>query len=217
MTNVIFIAPPSAGKGTQAQMLKEKYNYAHISTGDMLREVAASGTELGNQVAELINNGIFVSDELIFEMLNNKLQTLQSAPGIIFDGFPRTIRQVEMLDELLKSMDQKIDYVIYLDIDRDMALRRVLGRISCPKCNTIYSLYKDTFVKEGYCNKCGAELEKRGDDTEETFVNRFNTYIEKSQPIIDYYKEKGLLHVVKCCEEKEDTFKQIEDVINKGQ
>lgn len=214
MTNLIFIAPPAAGKGTQSELLEQNYNYAHISTGDMLREVAASGTELGNQVAELINNGIFVSDEMIFEMLKNKLQTLQSHPGIIFDGFPRTLKQVEMLDELLKSMNQKVDYVIYLDIDRDMAMHRALGRISCPKCNAIYNLYNDVFNKEGYCNKCGAELEKRGDDNEATFINRFNTYIEKSQPIIDYYKQKGLLNVVKCCEEKEDTFKQIEDVIN---
>ncbi len=216
MMNIIFIAPPAAGKGTQSEILKEKYNLEHISTGDLLREVASSGSELGNQIQDIMNKGELVSDELMVELLKSKIESLVDTKGIIFDGFPRTIKQAEMLDNLLKSLNQSIDYVLCLEIEKEMAMRRALGRVTCPECNSIYNLYTSTFKKDNHCNKCGSMLEKRQDDTEEKFINRFDTYLEKTKPLIEYYNNKNLLYNIKCCEEKEDTFKQIEAIINKG-
>lgn len=215
MTNMVFIAPPAAGKGTQADLLKQKYNFEHISTGDLLREVVASGSDFGKQISEIINRGELVSDDIVLSLLRTKLESLQGASGVVFDGFPRTLQQAELLENLLISLNQKVDYVIYLKIDRDMAMRRALGRITCSKCGAIYDIYNGKFDKEGFCNKCGGELEKRNDDNEETFKKRFDSYIEKTAPLIEYYQNKGLLYNVSCCEAREDTFKQIENIINK--
>lgn len=216
MTNIIFIAPPAAGKGTQSDLLKTRYNYAHISSGDLLREIAATDTDLGREVNDKISQGILIEDELMLSLFRQKIESLGNVPGVIFDGFPRTLKQAEMLDALLNELGQAIDYVIYLEIDRDMAMRRALGRITCPVCNAIYNVYNDTFIKEGSCNKCESQLEHRTDDNEETFIKRFNTYLEKTKPVMEYYKQKDLLHNVKCCEEKEDTFNQIESIIKKA-
>ncbi|MDD3048906.1 MAG: adenylate kinase [Bacilli bacterium] len=217
MRNIIFIAPPAAGKGTQSTLIKEKYDLEHISTGDLLRAEVASGSALGNEVSEIINKGELVNDELMIKLLKSKIESLTDPKGIIFDGFPRTIHQAEMLDELMMSLESKIDYVIYLDIDKEVAMKRALGRITCPSCGAIFNIYTDTFNEENHCNKCGTELEKRQDDTEEKFINRFDNYIEKTKPLVEYYQAKGLLHNVKCCPNREDTFVQIEEVINEGE
>ena len=208
--NIIFIAPPAAGKGTQAEMLSKDYNLYHLSTGDLLRDVSNTDTFLGSRVKELIDNGDFVSDELIFEMINEKINSLDSVNGIIFDGVPRTLEQAHMLDKLFK-----IDYVIYLDVEKEVAMKRATGRVTCPICNNIYNVYFDN-IDDNKCNTCKVELSKREDDTEEKFNHRFDTYLERTKPVIDYYNKKGILYVIKNIGTKYDIYENIKSVINKG-
>ena len=208
--NVIFIAPPAAGKGTQAEMLGKDYNLYHLSTGDVLREVSNMDTDLGRRVKELIDNGNFVSDELIFELLEGKINLLDSVDGIIFDGVPRTLEQAHMLDKLVK-----IDYVIYLDVEKEVAMKRAVGRITCPICNATYNTYFDE-LDDNKCNVCKVELSKREDDTEEKFNHRFDTYLLRTEPVIDYYKKRGILYIVKNIGTKYDIYENIKSVINKG-
>ena len=208
--NVIFIAPPAAGKGTQAEMLSKDYNLYHLSTGDMLREVSNMDTYLGSRVKELIDNGNFVSDELIFELLEDKINSLTDVNGIIFDGVPRTLEQAIMLDKLIK-----IDYVIYLDVEKEVAMKRAVGRVTCPICNNIFNTYFDE-IDDNKCNTCKVELSKREDDTEEKFNHRFDTYLLRTKPVVDYYNEKGILHIIKNIGTKYDIYENIKSVINKG-
>jgi adenylate kinase len=212
--NIIFIAPPAAGKGTQSAFLEEKYGLAHISTGELLREVASNGTEFGNKIADLINNGIFVDDKTMADMLKTKIESIDSNTGIIFDGYPRNVNQADTLNEILESVNRKVDYVIYLNISKDRAMKRTLGRLTCSSCGSIFNIYSDTFKTEGLCNNCNGKLERRDDDTEERFNVRFDTFLEKTQPLIDYYKGKGLLHEVEAQVKREDTFALIEKVLN---
>lgn len=213
--NIIFIAPPAAGKGTQAEMLKNDYNFYHLSTGDLLREVANSDTELGKSVKELIDNGNFVSDELMMKLLKEKIETLSNVNGIIFDGIPRTLEQADMLETLLSSMNQKVDHVIYLDVEKSVAMKRATGRVTCPTCNAIYNVYFDD-LDDNKCNKCNVELSKREDDTEEKFNHRFDTYLLRTKPVIDYYNSKGILSVINNIGTKYDIYENIKSVINKG-
>jgi len=210
--NIIFIAPPAAGKGTQAEMLREKYNMYHLSTGDLLREISKSDTELGKEVKELIDNGKLIDDELMLKLLKEKISSLENNDGIIFDGFPRTIRQAEMLNELLSSMNQSIDRVIYLEVDKEIASKRATGRVTCPNCGNIYNIYFDD-IKDNKCNNCNVTLSKREDDTIEKFNNRFDTYMSSTKPVIDYYRDLNILYTVSSIGDKKDIFKNIESII----
>lgn len=210
MMNIVLIAPPAAGKGTHSALLKDKYGLSHISTGDLLREFAVTN----HDISEKLSRGELITDEIVFELLENKIKDLNSNKGHIFDGFPRTLSQAEELNNILTKFNQKVDVVIYLDIDKDVAMKRVLGRLTCPKCGEIYNIHRDTFKKENHCNICDTELTKREDDNEETFTKRFDTYLEKTAPLIEYYRNKELLHNVICQKDKEDTFKLIEDILS---
>ncbi|MDD2625410.1 MAG: nucleoside monophosphate kinase [Tenericutes bacterium] len=209
MMNIILIAPPAAGKGTHSATLKEKYGLSHISTGDLLREVAVKDKDIADKIAK----GELISDEIVYTLLENKIIEINSSKGHIFDGFPRTLNQAIEVDNILKKFNQKVDVVIYLDIEKDVAMKRVLGRLTCSNCGEIYNIYRDTFINENHCNKCNSILIKRNDDNEETFTKRFNTYLEKTQPLIDFYKNRGLLKNVKCQKTQEETFKLIENII----
>lgn len=213
--NVVFIAPPAAGKGTQATLLRDYYNFYHISTGDVLREIAETNTPLGCEIKALIDNGKLVSDELMAKLLKEKIGSLGNVEGIIFDGFPRTLEQAHMLDEILNEVGMKVNKVIYFDIDKDTAMKRALGRVTCKDCGEIYNTYFDTFLKEDKCSKCGGKLEKRMDDTEEKFSNRFDTYLEKTKPLIDYYTNLNLLETVNCSDSKDNIFNKIKFIIEK--
>lgn len=213
MKNIIFIAPPAAGKGTQAEMLKEKYNLVHISTGDLLRHEISSGSPMGNHIKELIEDGRLVEDNIIFDLLKKRLNESDCEHGYILDGFPRDIEQAKGYEEICESLNRSIGYVIFLDISKEEAMKRITGRISCPSCGAVYNEYIDSFEKKGFCNNCSAKLEKRSDDNEETFNHRFDTYITKTKPVVDYYKEKGLLHIIDSNGTKDQTFAQIENII----
>ena len=183
--NVVFIAPPAAGKGTQATLLRDYYNFYHISTGDVLREIAETNTPLGCEIKALIDNGKLVSDELMAKLLKEKIGSLGNVEGIIFDGFPRTLEQAHMLDEILNEVGMKVNKVIYFDIDKDTAMKRALGRVTCKDCGEIYNTYFDTFLKEDECSKCGGKLEKRMEENHKPV--KIGSYRENKCPK-NYFK-----------------------------
>ena len=211
MKSVILIAAPAAGKGTEAAYLKEQYNMPHISTGDMLREKAQEDSNLGRDINYKINNGIFVSDELIIEILKQRIEQEDCNNGYILDGFPRNVAQAEAYQTMLEELGKDLGVVIVLDIDKKLAASRIAGRISCPECKEVYNTSnKEMKPKtEGICDKCGAELVKRADDTEETYMDRYNTYIEKTAPLIDFYEKQGVVYHVDSNNGREKTHEQV--------
>ena len=209
MKNIIFIAPPAAGKGTQSTMLKENYGYNHLSTGDMLREVVSSGTDFGLQVKNIIDRGELVSDELIISLINDKLAKIDGKPFIL-DGFPRTLNQAKSLDNMLDD-----DYVvIYLDLGEEEATNRIVNRLTC-KCGKSYNLNVANLKPkvDGICDVCGSELIKRNDDNLESFKIRYNSFLENTKPLIEYYDNKNKLRKIDVNRNVEDIFKDIVDVI----
>lgn len=215
MKSVILIAAPAAGKGTEAALLKNEYNMPHISTGDILREKAKEDSELGRDINYKINNGIFVSDELIIEILKTRIMQEDCNNGYILDGFPRNVAQAQAYQSMLEELGKEIGVVIVLDIDKNLAASRIAGRISCPKCKEVYNTSSEEMKPktEGICDKCGAELVKRADDNEETYMDRYNTYIEKTAPLIDFYEKQGIVYHVDGNNGKEDTHKQVVKIL----
>lgn len=190
MKNVILIAPPAAGKGTLSMYLTDTFGYVQLSTGDMLRERAEEDTKL----KEIMKTGKLIDDKTVFEALEAKLNKLGDTPYIL-DGFPRTVTQAVMYDELLQNMGKDLGVVIYLDVDKEELKKRVVTRLVCPKCRASYSTRNESLLpkEEGLCDNCRIELIQREDDTEEVFDKRYNEYLEKTSPLIDYYESKGLL------------------------
>lgn len=215
MKNIIFLAPPAAGKGTLSEMLTEKYGYGHISTGDLLREEVKKGTALGQEAEGLMKEGKYVPDELIIKLISNRITEPDCENGYILDGFPRTKVQAEKYAELLKELGKDLGVVIYIDIDKDMAIKRACSRITCPKCGRIYNKYSNEMKPkvEGMCDDCNVKLTQRADDTEETFVKRFDEYMTKTMPLYDYYKDLGVLKTIKAYESKFDTFNEAVKVL----
>lgn len=213
MKNIIFIAPPAAGKGTQSDLLVKKYGYSHISTGDLLRSEVASGSELGNSLKDIMASGSLVSDEIVTTLLKNKLSTLDGA--FILDGYPRTLEQAKTLSNLAKELGIVLDTVLYLDMDSVTAMKRAVGRITCPSCKRGYNKYFDEVKPklENICDDCNIQLESRSDDTEETFKTRFNSYIENTEPLLKYYKDLGILYMIDNSGTPQSTFEKIEEVI----
>lgn len=190
MKNVILIAPPAAGKGTLAKKLVDKFGYVQLSTGDILREEAKDNKDL----YDLINTGKLVDDKIVFKALEAKLNKLGDTPFIL-DGFPRTVNQAVMYDELLSSMKKDIGVVIYLDVDKEELKNRVVTRLVCPSCKVSYSTRNSNLfpVNEGLCDSCKVNLIQREDDREEVFNLRYDEYIEKTSPLINYYDARGVL------------------------
>lgn len=211
MKNVIFIAPPAAGKGTQSERLM-KIGYEHISTGDMLREEINKNTVLGKEINEIITKGKLVSDELVFELITNKITNL-SKPFIL-DGFPRTINQAKLLDELFQKLNITNYEVVYLDVSLDVALKRALGRLTC-SCGSSYNIYNENLKPklENICDKCGKVLVKRNDDNEESFKVRFETFLNNIEPIKDFYREKDRLHVIDTMLSTEEVTDRIKGIL----
>lgn len=217
MKNIIFLAPPAAGKGTLSEMLVDKYGYGHISTGDLLREEIKNQTEIGKQAEDLMKQGKFVSDDVIIELISNRITKPDCENGYILDGFPRTLVQAEKYDELLKELGKDLGVVIYINIDKEMAMKRACSRITCPKCGKIYNKYSNEMKPkvEGICDDCGVELTQRSDDSEETFIKRFDEYVNKTMPLFDYYKNKGVLKTIEAHESKYDTFNDAIEILEK--
>ena len=211
--NIIFIAPPAAGKGTLSEKLVAKYGYKHLSTGDLLRAEIKKENDLGKKIEEIISRGELVSDDIITELLKNELKSIDGK--FILDGYPRNIAQADTLNGIFSELNIENYVTIYLDLEEELAMKRALGRVICGGCGASYNTYFENFMpkNEGICDKCGSELKHRSDDTEETFKVRFSTYVEKTSPVLDYYKNLGKLEVIDANIESDEVFKIIEEML----
>lgn len=198
MKNIIFIAPPAAGKGTVSDYLIKNYHYKHLSTGDLLREEIEAGSEFGKELDKIISSGNLVNDDVMIRLVKEKLDTITNQ-AFILDGFPRTLEQAKSLDQMLISMGVTNTQAIYLDIDENLALQRVLGRVNCPNCKRSYNIYFENMrpINDNICDDCKTELSKRMDDNEDSFKVRFDTYLKNASSILDYYRDKNMLSEVK--------------------
>lgn len=193
MLRAVLLGPPGAGKGTQAVRLVEKYEIPHISTGDIFRKNIKEGTELGKKAQEYMNAGALVPDELVVDLVKDRLQQDDCKNGFLLDGFPRTIFQAEKLDEFLSESNLKMDIVINLKVEKEALIKRLTGRRVCKDCGASYHIVNIPPKKEGVCDICGGDLIQRKDDNIETVENRINVYEEQTAPLIGYYKEAGSL------------------------
>jgi len=195
--DIILLGPPGAGKGTQAERLVAEHGMVQLSTGDMPREARKADTELGHQVAAVMDSGALVSDEIVSALIDAKLAALGEDQGAIFDGYPRTLAQAQSLDDILASHGRRLDYVIELVVDEDSLVERITGRFSCSNCG---APYHDRFKRpkvEGTCDVCGAhEFKRRADDNEETVRTRMAEYRAKTAPILPFYEERRLVRRV---------------------
>ena len=217
MKNIIFIAPPAAGKGTQAKLVSEEYNIPHISTGDLLREEMAKNTEIGISIKEDMNKGNLVSDEVITTLLKNRITKSDCQNGYILDGYPRNLEQAKKYNELLEQLNYDKGVVIFFNIDKDVALKRTLSRIVCQNCGSSYNLLIEDLKpkKENICDRCNSELKTRTDDTEEVFIHRFDTYLNSTKDLIEYYENLGLLHTVEVSTKDALTiFEEVKEILN---
>lgn len=211
--NIVLLAPPAAGKGTMSELLIKKYGFTHISTGDLLRNALSRNDEIAKSLKETMDAGKLVDDETILKLVYDKLSSSDNK-GFIFDGFPRTINQAIAFDKMLSDMDNKVDTAIYITVPKEVALKRTTGRITCPSCKRIYNIYFDNLrpKNSNICDECGVELIKRGDDSEEVFEKRYATYLKETEPLVNYYQEKGILKEVENIN-KEEAFRNITTIL----
>lgn len=217
MKNIIFIAPPAAGKGTQSKLVSEEYNIPHISTGDLLREEINNKTELGLKVKEDMDKGNLVSDEIITTLIKNRITMPDCKNGYILDGYPRTLEQAKIYNKLLEELKYDKSKVIFFDIDKERALKRTISRIICPNCGSSYNLLIEELKpkKENICDRCNHELKVRNDDTEEIFIHRYDTYISNTKELIEYYEKLSLLTRIEVLDKSASTiFEEVKKVLN---
>ena len=219
MKNIILLAAPAAGKGTLASILKDAYMIPHISTGDLLRDASKEDSPLGKEIGEILASGNLVNDDIVYKLLERKLESDECANGYILDGFPRTVEQAIEYENILKRLNYDLGKVILLDVDKDILKMRIVGRRLCKDCGAIYNVDIDASKPkvDGVCDLCGGSLYQRSDDNAESFENRYQTYIEKTQPLIDYYKEKNILYTVDGSKDKEYTFNQVKSILESGE
>lgn len=213
--NLILLGAPGAGKGTQAKFIVEKYGIPQISTGDMLREAVAKGTELGKKAKEFMSQGKLVPDEIVIGIVKERLRQKDCEGGFILDGFPRTIAQAEALDRIMAEMGRKIDAVINISVPEEEIVRRIVNRRICRECGAIYHLIYDPPKRPGICDKCGGELYQRDDDREEVVRQRFAVYRKSTQPLIDYYRKRGVLYEVDGTKDIESVKSEILSILEK--
>lgn len=214
MMNIIFIAPPAAGKGTLSKYLEDQYGFIHISTGDLLRDISKENTTLGKEVAKLMLEGKFISDDIMMEIFEKKFQKIQGQPFIL-DGMPRTIDQAKYLDTLFKKYHVDNYKVINITISDDLLKKRATGRRICSKCKASYNVYFEEFKPkvENICDFCKNELLQREDDREETFIARMKTYEKETQPLLKYYDEQHVLYKVDANQPQAQIIRDIDKII----
>ena len=210
---IIMLGAPGAGKGTQAKKIAAKYEIPHISTGDIFRANIKNGTELGKKAKTYMDQGLLVPDELVCDLVVDRIQQDDCKKGYILDGFPRTIPQAESLDKALQAIGEKMDYAIDVEVPDENIVKRMGGRRACVGCGATYHLVYAPTKKEGICDVCGGELILRDDDKPETVQKRLGVYHEQTQPLIDYYKNQGILREVDGSVDMEDVFKEILNIL----
>lgn len=212
--NIILLGPPGAGKGTQARHLVEKRNMIQLSTGDMLREAKNSGSEMGNRVATVMARGDLVTDEIVIGLIKEKI-SVEDGGGFIFDGFPRTLKQADALDSLLKECRKSLDFVIEMKVDDDALVSRITGRSSCGACGEVFHDVTNPWPSSGECPKCSSrEQVRRADDNEESLRQRLMEYYKKTSSLIGYYYAKGDHVSVNGLASVEEVQESIAEVLN---
>lgn len=210
---IIMLGAPGAGKGTQAKKIAAKYGIPHISTGDIFRANIKNGTELGKKAKTYMDQGLLVPDELVVDLVVDRVNQEDCKNGYVLDGFPRTIPQAEALDKALEAQGQKMDYAIDVDVPDENIIRRMGGRRACVGCGATYHLVYAAPKKENICDVCGKELILRDDDKPETVEKRLNVYHEQTQPLIEYYTNAGILKTVDGTVDMEDVFAAIVSIL----
>lgn len=210
---IIMLGAPGAGKGTQAKKIAEKYKIPHISTGDIFRANIKEGTELGKKAKTYMDQGLLVPDELVVDLVVDRVKQDDCTNGYVLDGFPRTIPQAESLDAALKKIGEKIDYAINVEVPDENIVRRMSGRRACLGCGATYHIEHIPPKTEGICDTCGKELVLRDDDKPETVTKRLNVYHEQTQPLIDYYTDKKVLAEVDGTKDMAEVFSDIVKIL----
>lgn len=213
---IIMLGAPGAGKGTQAQMIAKEKGIPHISTGDIFRANIKEGTDLGKEAKTYMDQGKLVPDELTVRILLDRVSKEDCKNGYVLDGFPRTIPQANVLDEELKKLDDAVDFAINVDVPDENIVNRMSGRRACPKCGATYHLKHVPPKKDGICDVCGEKLVQRDDDKPETVKKRLGVYHEQTQPLIEYYTDKGILKTVDGTVDPKDVFAAINDILAEG-
>lgn len=210
---IIMLGAPGAGKGTQAKRIAEKYNIPHISTGDIFRANIKNGTELGKKAKTYMDQGLLVPDELVVDLVVDRVAQDDAKNGYVLDGFPRTIPQAEALDAALEKINDKVDYAIDVDVPDSNIIDRMSGRRACVGCGGTYHIVYNPTKAEGVCDACGGQLILRDDDKPETVENRLNVYHDQTQPLIDYYTKKSILKSVDGTKDMNEVFENIVKIL----
>lgn len=210
---IVLLGAPGAGKGTQAKKIAEKFDIPHISTGDIFRENIKNQTQLGKKAKEYIDQGLLVPDELVLELIIDRLNEPDCKNGYVLDGFPRTIPQAIALDEALDKKNDRIKHAIDVDVPDEVIIRRMSGRRVCLNCGRTYHIETLRPKVEGICDYCDSKLVLREDDKQETVQKRLKVYHEQTQPLLDYYKKKGILYSVNGTKDIDDIYNEIINVL----
>ena len=210
--NLIFIGPPGSGKGTQARRLKEKYDFLHLSTGDFLRELIDRGGETAEKLKSFLDKGSLVPDELMLELIRDYIHE-NAGRNIIFDGFPRTIRQAQGLEQAMNTHSQEVGTAVLFELDVAEVIRRLSSRRLCPECGRIYNVLSHPPKKQGICNCCSAELITRTDDSPETVRKRMDIYRKKTEPLINFYERKNILLRVNAAGDMTTVFENLKSAL----
>ena len=211
--NLILLGPPGAGKGTQAKFIAKKFNLYQLSTGDLLRNEIKNKTEIGKKIDHIIAHGDFVVDEIINQLLKTVIKNSSNRNNIIFDGYPRNISQAENLEIILNEDNQSINFIFFLKVTREIIEKRILGRITCEKCNTIFNKYLDKDEIEKH--ECGVSyLKKREDDNEEVIITRYEEYMKKTKPVLDFYSSRSYFHQIDGSQKIQEITGKIEQILS---
>lgn len=206
---IVLLGAPGSGKGTQAKKLVTDYGFPQVSTGDLLRDAVARGTEYGLQAKAAMDAGRLVSDDIVLGILQERLSRPDAAGGFILDGYPRNLAQAEALEGVLARLGQPLDAAVLMEVDLAILMKRLTGRRSCPNCGRVYNIYFLPPPADGRCGNCGAELVQRSDDREETIGRRLEVYRAETEPLIGYYRRLGKLKVVEAEGELEEVYARL--------
>ena len=211
--NIILLGSPGAGKGTQAQNIVNKYNLIQISTGDLLRKEIKNQTDIGKEIEEIISKGDFATDEIVHRLLKQVVTKTEIRNKIIFDGYPRNLNQAENLELILNSDNQSINYILFLKVPRKDVEERILGRITCEKCNKTFNEFRDK--EKIVSHECGGKyLKKRKDDNQEVLINRYDEYMKKTKPVLDFYSSRSNFHEIDGSAEIKVIASKIEQILS---
>ncbi|MDT7870957.1 MAG: adenylate kinase [Thermocrinis sp.] len=210
---LVFLGPPGAGKGTQAKLLSQRMGFLHLSTGDLLREAVKNQTPLGKKAKEYMDRGELVPDELIVQLIE---ETMPKDGNVILDGFPRTVNQALALEEMLRVKGEKISKVLFFDVPDEVIIDRLSGRRVCSKCGAVYHVKYNPPKVEGVCNLCGGSLVQRDDDKEEVVRKRLEVYRKQTEPLIEFYQERGIIYKLDAGKGVEELFEEVKGLVRDG-